>query len=67
MNGDGKISIKDATFIQKAVAKIIALSDAESLRANVNSDKKVNVKDATAIQKFAAKIETGYLISKLII
>ena len=51
-------------MIQKAAAKIITLTDAENLRANVNGDTKVNVKDATAIQKFAAKIETGFAIGK---
>lgn len=67
VNDDGKVNVKDATLIQKAAAKIMALSDAERLRADVNNDTKVNVKDATAIQKFAAKIETGYPISKPII
>ena len=64
VNGDGKVNIKDATLIQKAVAKIISLTDAEQTRADVNADEKVNIKDATAIQKFVAKIETGLPIGK---
>ena len=51
-------------MIQKAVAKIISLTDAEQIRADVNADSKVNIKDATAIQKFVAKIETGLPIGK---
>ncbi|MBE6734038.1 MAG: hypothetical protein E7563_01680 [Ruminococcaceae bacterium] len=66
VNGDGKVNIKDATTIQKATAKITALSDDEKLRADVNADTKNNVKDATAIQKFVAKIETGYPIGEKI-
>ena len=66
VNGDGKVNIKDATMIQKAAAKITALSDDEKLRADVNADTKNNVKDATAIQKFVAKIETGYPIGEKI-
>lgn len=66
VNSDGKVNVKDATMIQKAAAKIIALTDAENMRADVNGDGKVNVKDATAIQKYAAKIETGFPVGKLI-
>ena len=51
-------------MIQKFAAKVIDLTDAEKIRADVNADTKVNVKDATAIQKFVAKIETGYPIGK---
>lgn len=64
VDGNGKVNIKDATMIQKAVAKIISLTDSEQIRADVNTDTKVNIKDATAIQKFVAKIETGYPIGK---
>ena len=66
VNGDGKVNIKDATQIQKFVAKIIDFTDAEKLRAEVNADTKVNIKDATAIQKFVAKIETGFPIGEKI-
>ena len=66
VNRDGKVNIKDATQIQKFVAKIIDFTDAEKLRAEVNADTKVNIKDATAIQKFVAKIETGFPIGEKI-
>lgn len=66
VNGDDKVNIKDATMIQKSAAKIISLTDDESIRTDVNADAKVNVKDATAIQKFVAKIETGFLIGEKI-
>ena len=58
VNGDGKVNIKDATQIQKFVAKIIDFTDAEKLRAEVNADTKVNIKDATAIQKHIANLIT---------
>lgn len=66
VNFDGKVNVKDATMIQKAVAKIITLTDIESICSDVNADKKVNVKDATAIQKYVAKIETGLPIGEKI-
>lgn len=65
VNGDSKVNVKDATMIQKAVAKIIKLTEKEDLRADVNADSKINIKDATAIQKFVAKIDTGLPIGKL--
>ncbi len=67
VDGNGKVNIKDATMIQKAVAKIISLTDAEQIRADVNADAKVNIKDATAIQKYVAKIETGLPIGEKIV
>ena len=51
VNGDGKLNIRDATAIQKHLAKIATLSDEMLPLADYNADGKVNVKDATAIQK----------------
>lgn len=51
VNGDGKLNIRDATAIQKHLAKIATLSDEVLPVADYNADGKVNVKDATAIQK----------------
>ena len=67
VNNDGKVSIKDATIIQKATAKIITLTDAENIRADVNSDNKTNIKDATAIQKFLAEIEIPFPVGEKIL
>ena len=64
VNLDEKVNIKDATQIQKAVAKIVAFDEGENRRAEVTGDGKVNIKDATAIQKYAAKIETGFPIGE---
>ena len=51
-NGDGVISIKDATTIQKHVVGFINLNKYQYENADFNGDGNVNVKDATAIQKF---------------
>ena len=63
-NGDGKVNVKDATEIQKAVAGLLMLDETEDLAADVDESGKVNVKDATAIQKWVAGIETGFLIGE---
>ena len=56
VNMDGKVSIKDATAIQKHVAKIIELDDLQLLLADYDGNGKANVRDTTAIQKFLAGI-----------
>jgi surface glycoprotein (TIGR04207 family) len=54
-NGDGKIDIKDATTIQKCIAKISALTPEQQKAADANGDGKVDINDATLIQKYLAK------------
>lgn len=56
VNADGKLNIKDATTIQKFVAKMIELDEKAQARADYNADGKVNVKDATLIQKKIANL-----------
>jgi len=56
---DGKISVKDATVVQKHVAKIISLQGKALKSADADGDGKVTVKDATVIQKYVAKMKTN--------
>ena len=56
VNGDGEVSIIDATLVQRHVAKIIELSDDAKLRADANKDGDISVVDATFIQRHVAKI-----------
>ncbi|MBQ8796455.1 MAG: Ig-like domain-containing protein [Clostridia bacterium] len=55
-NMDGKLNIRDATAIQKHLAKVRILEDSVLRICDFNSDGKVNVKDATSIQKYLAGI-----------
>lgn len=48
---NGKISILDATAIQKYLVSLTSLSDIEKLNADFNGDGKISILDATAIQK----------------
>lgn len=57
VNFDGKVTIQDATLIQKAIAKLATLDEAQVEVADAYEDGNVNVKDATAIQKWIAKFE----------
>ncbi|MBR3988287.1 MAG: hypothetical protein IKK10_03185 [Clostridia bacterium] len=48
---DGRLSIKDATLIQKHIANIVAVSEYQMDLADVDNNGNVNVKDVTMIQK----------------
>lgn len=50
-NMDGKVNIRDATLIQKYLAKLLSLSDEQKEYADFDLNGKVNVRDVTAIQK----------------
>lgn len=51
------ISIKDATAIQKSIAKLVTFTDTQELLADADLSGDISIKDATAIQKWIAKIE----------
>ena len=53
--GDGKISVTDATELQKSLSEITELTDNQNTLADVNGDGEVNVKDVTEIQKIAVQ------------
>ena len=57
VNLDGKVTIQDATLVQKAIAKLATLDEVQTAVADAFEDGTVNVKDATAIQKWIAKFE----------
>lgn len=50
VNLDGRISISDATEIQKHIAGMITLTGDALVAADVDVSEKVNIKDATAVQ-----------------
>lgn len=53
---NGKVNIKDATTVQKHVAKLLTLSKQGVDNADVDGNGNLNVKDATTIQKFIANL-----------
>lgn len=56
VNRDGKLNIRDATLIQKYLAKLSDLDSEQLQLADYNTDSKVNIKDATQIQKKLANL-----------
>ena len=61
-NMDSKINVKDATYIQKAVADLVVPRKIQKLAADVDTNNSLNIKDATAIQKACAGIVSGSYI-----
>ncbi|MGN0450237.1 MAG: dockerin type I repeat-containing protein [Ruminococcus sp.] len=60
VNGDGKISVLDATLVQKYLAGLVTLSDTQKAAADVNGDGGVSVLDATQIQKYIAGLISNF-------
>lgn len=65
-NGNGIITIADATLIQKVAVGFEALSDKYTKAADVDGNGIINVKDATYIQKYNAEIEIEYNVGSAI-
>ena len=59
-DGDGVVSIKDASQIQKHAAKILTLEGQLFKNADVDGDNTINVKDASTIQKYLAKMDVDW-------
>lgn len=53
---NNSVNVKDATLIQKYIAKLAELDSLQLELANVDGANGVSIKDATAIQKYAAHI-----------
>ena len=56
VNNDGKITIDDATKLQRYIARIDSAAGDETFtaRADVNGDGNVNIVDVTEIQRYLA-------------
>nr|WP_316620792.1 dockerin type I repeat-containing protein [uncultured Ruminococcus sp.] len=56
VDGDGLVTVLDATLIQKYTADIIGKDELNTTTADVNLDGKININDTTKIQSYAAGI-----------
>lgn len=57
VNGDGDITVVDATLIQKHVVQLETLSADKQILADVNGDNTISVVDATLIQKYIVQLK----------
>ena len=56
VNGDGYITVADATLVQQHAAELITLTGNALLAADTSKDGYVTVADATLIQRYAAEL-----------
>ena len=56
VNGDGKVDITDATYVQMYIAGMIPLGETARYNADINRDGKIDITDATFIQMYVAGI-----------
>lgn len=57
VNGDGDITIVDATLVQKHIVQFETLSADKQILADVNEDNTISVVDATLIQKYIVQLK----------
>lgn len=57
VNGDGDITVVDATLVQKYVVQLETLSADKQILADVNGDNTISVVDATLIQKYIVQLK----------
>lgn len=59
-NGDGRVSVQDATAIQAHIVNLTPLTGVPYVAADVNEDERITVIDATLVQKYIVdQIEEG--------
>lgn len=56
INGDGKITLKDATLLLQHVNKVATLENSQLAAADINGDGEITLKDATLLLQYVNKI-----------
>ena len=56
LDGDGLLTIADATRLQRALAEYEPLTEAQAALADLNGDGVINVRDLTCLQRIAAEL-----------
>ena len=59
VNGDGNVTIDDATMIQQRGIELITFDETQEKLGDVNGDGRVSILDVTCIQKYLAEYTTG--------
>ncbi len=66
-DGNGRVDVNDATYLQRVLAEMVTVADMEALirRADIDGNG-LNVEDATAIQRYLAEYGSEYGIGEVI-
>ena len=65
-DGDGEVSILDATYIQRALVGVGVPSDFDELAADVDGDGEMTILDVTCIQRYLVGINMAYTIGETV-
>ena len=63
-DGDGEVTIDDATLVQKAAIDLVYFNRRQKTVADVNKDGRISVLDVTAIQRYLAEMDAPEGIGK---
>ena len=64
-DGDGEVTVFDATFIQMYLTKLVDKNDLRIHTADTDNDNDITVNDATFIQRYIAKYPDNTFIGKI--
>ena len=64
---NGQVSIKDATLIQKDLAKIVTLDEKAAFAGDVDGNETLSIKDVTYIQKFLAQMTIDFAVGEEVV
>lgn len=59
VNGDGQVTIDDATLIQRRGVELVTFDETQEALADVNGDGRISILDVTCIQKYLAERPDG--------
>lgn len=60
INADKEVTMLDVVMLQKAIAKLVKLTDEEKTAADVNFDGQTTMEDVVLIQKYIAKLINSF-------
>ena len=69
IDGDGYVTIMDATVLQRALAKSVSLTDDQKTVADVDGDENITISDVTYIKRYLAEMKvkgnrTGQIVGE---
>lgn len=66
VDGNGRITVRDATTVQKSLSGIVTLDPLSKKLADVDGNGKVVIRDVTTIQKWLSGSKVSYAIGKTV-
>lgn len=66
-DGNGRLEVADCITMQKAIAKVLTLTEDGKKAADIDANATVNIQDVIWLQKFFAKMEVPYNIGKPVV